>query len=637
MRRLLVANRGEIARRVIRTAHALGLQTVAVHSDVDAHALHVREATAAVALGGTAAADSYLRIAKLIDAARVSGADAVHPGYGFLAESADFAQAVLDAGLVWVGPPPGAIRLLGDKASARQLAQSLQVPVLPGYDGEDQDHERFAAEARRIGFPLMVKAAAGGGGRGMRLVRSAGQLDAALASARSEAQAAFGSGQLLLERALPAARHVEVQVFADAHGHCVHLGERDCSVQRRHQKLIEESPSPAVDESLRERLGACAVRLARAGGYVGAGTVEFLVDAGAHAVGRASPAFFLIEVNTRLQVEHGVTEAVTGLDLVEWQLRVAQGEALPLAQEQVRCRGHAIEARLCAEDERFVPQTGTVRHLREPAGVRVDHALFEGAVVTPHYDSLLGKVIAHGRTRAEAIDRLAAALDDTQVLGVATNRRLLAACLRDPRFRDGAASIAFLQEQGDAWRAALQRDEAGALAQAAVAALYGAARAALPCAFARPARLRHRGEVLDARLRQCGAAIEVELRGQTLVVAADGAVAVPLGGGGWHAQAGAIDLVLQDASFAPPPGRRDAAADELRAPFNGKVLAVNVQPGRSVARGETLLVVESMKLEHALGAPRDGVVASVHVGVGEQAASGQVLARLEPAARQSGP
>jgi geranyl-CoA carboxylase alpha subunit len=626
IRRLLVANRGEIARRVIRTAHRLGLQTVAVYSDADAGALHVREATTAVALGGAAAADSYLRMDKLLDAARASGADAVHPGYGFLSESAEFAQAVLDAGLVWVGPPPDAMRVLGDKAAARRLARSLQVPVLPGYDDVEQDDERFAAEARRIGFPVMVKAVAGGGGRGMRLVRSADALTAALAGARSEAQASFGSGRLLLERALPAARHVEVQVFADADGRCVHLGERDCSVQRRHQKLVEESPSPAVDGELREQLASCAVRLAQAAGHVGAGTVEFLVDASA----RPAREFFLIEMNTRLQVEHGVTELVTGLDLVEWQLRVARGEPLPLAQQQVRFEGHAIEARLCAEDEAFVPQTGTVRRLREPAGVRFDHALFEGLAVTPHYDSLLGKLIGHGRTRAQALDRLAAALDATQVLGVATNRRLLAACLRVSWFRDGDALISSLQEQAPALRAALAREEVALLPQAVVAALHGSSRAALPCPFARPVRARHRGETLAARLRDRGDAIEVDIGAATHVVTGDGAVAVPLDGGRWHVQAGAVELVLQDASFDPPRATSAASPNEVRAPCNGKVIAVHAVPGHRVAHGQILVTLESMKLEHALAAPRDGVVAAFHVVAGQQAANGEVLVILEP-------
>ena len=343
IRRLLIGNRGEISRRVIRTAHRLGMATVAVYSDADAKALHVREATFSVALGGNASAETYLRIDKLIAAARASGADAVHPGYGFLSENADFAQAVLDAGLVWVGPPPQAIRTLGNKSSARQLALERGVPCLPGYQGEDQSDARFAAEAQRIGLPLMVKAAAGGGGRGMRLVTDLSQLPAALASARSEALSAFGSGELLLERALLAPRHVEVQVFADMHGHCIHLGERDCSVQRRHQKIVEETPSPAVDAPLRERMGRCAVELAQAAGYVGAGTVEFLLDESPESntlrAKEGGIPFFMMEMNTRLQVEHPVTEAVTGLDLVEWQLRVAQGEPLPLAQHAGSIRG----------------------------------------------------------------------------------------------------------------------------------------------------------------------------------------------------------------------------------------------------------------------------------------------------------
>jgi geranyl-CoA carboxylase alpha subunit len=640
IRRLLVANRGEIARRVIRTAHRLGLQTVAVHAGADARALHVREAGTAVALAGIGS-DAYLDIGGLIEAARASGADAVHPGYGFLSEDADFAQAVLDASLTWVGPPPPAMRLLGNKASARQLAQSLGVPVLPGYDGDDQTPACLQAQAQRIGYPVMVKAAAGGGGRGMRLVRGAGELAAALAGAQSEARAAFGSGQLLLERALPAPRHVEVQVFADAHGHCIHLGERDCSVQRRHQKIIEEAPSPAVDAPLRERLARCAVQLAQAAGYVGAGTVEFLLDGGAHAAAAGDAAFFLMEMNTRLQVEHPVTEALTGLDLVEWQLRIAQGEALPLAQEQVRFAGHAIEVRLCAEDEQFVPQTGTVRHLSEPAGVRFDHALFEGLAVTPHFDSLLGKLVVHAATRDEAIARLAAALDRTAVLGVPTNRRLLAACLRHPVFGEGRALIPFLQEQGDALRAGLQDEEQRVIGEAAVAALRGPARAALPCALARPLKLRHRGVVLDLRMRQRGAAIELETDGEARVVPEGGAIAVPIGDGCWHVQAGTVDLVLQDASFDPPAHARGAPADELRAPCNGTVIAAAAaQPGRSVARGETLLVLESMKLEHALAAPRDGVIATLRVAAGQQVASGQLLVTLEPAAaaaRQSVP
>ena len=364
IRRLLIANRGEIARRILRTAHRLGIETVAVYSQPDANALHVREATLAWPLGGHASADSYLRADKILAAARATGADAVHPGYGFLSENADFAQAVADAGLTWIGPPPQAIRTLGNKSRAKQLAIARELPCLPGYQGEDQGDRRFIAEAQRIGFPVMVKAAAGGGGRGMRLVTEAAQLPAALQGARSEAQSAFGSGELLLERALLRPRHVEIQVFADMHGNCVHLGERDCSVQRRHQKLVEECPSPAVDHGLRGRMGQCAVELVRAAGYVGAGTVEFLLEDG---------AFWLMEVNTRLQVEHPVTEAVTGHDLVEWQLRVANGERLPCKQSEIGLQGHAIEVRLCAEDEHFTPQAGTV--LVEPRAVQPEIAV----------------------------------------------------------------------------------------------------------------------------------------------------------------------------------------------------------------------------------------------------------------------
>ena len=493
LRRLLIANRGEIARRIIRTAHRMGMETVAVHSDADADAMHVREATAVQALGGSASADSYLRIDKLIAAARASGADAVHPGYGFLSENAQFAQAVTDAGLKWVGPPPGAIRTLGNKAAAKQLAQSLGVPCLPGYHGQEQSDAGLALEASRIGFPLMVKAAAGGGGRGMRLVTDAQQLSAALHSARSEAQSAFGSGELLLERALLRPRHVEVQVFADSHGNCIHLGERDCSVQRRHQKIIEETPSPAVNEALRRRMGECAVKLAKAAGYVGAGTVEFLVeqvDSQSRGGGNQEHSktdalgprlrgdaidFFLMEMNTRLQVEHPVTEMVTGIDLVEWQLRIARGEPLPLTQEQVRFEGHAIEVRLCAEDDEFRPHSGTVAHfLPPPSGegwgggpatgsgrtrIRFDHSIFAGQHVSPHYDSMLGKLVSHAPTREQAIDQLLASLNSLQVLGLPTNRALLAACLDHPQFRSGDALVPFLAEQGEAIRARLRGKE----------------------------------------------------------------------------------------------------------------------------------------------------------------------------------
>jgi geranyl-CoA carboxylase alpha subunit len=616
--RLLIANRGEIARRVIRTAQRMGIETVAVYSDADAQSLHVHEATRAHALGGTASADSYLRIDKLIAAARATGADAVHPGYGFLSENADFAQAVVDAGFTWVGPPPAAIRALGSKSNAKELARARGVPCLPGYQGEDQSDARFAQEAQRIGFPVMVKAAAGGGGRGMRLVTEAAQLQAAVQSARSEALSAFGSSELLLERALLNPRHVEVQVFADAHGHCIHLGERDCSVQRRHQKIIEETPSPAVDATLRAALGCSAVELAHAAGYVGAGTVEFLLE---------GLDFFLMEMNTRLQVEHPVTEAVTGLDLVEWQLRVARGEPLPLAQHEVPCTGHAIEVRLCAEDENFTPHAGTVRHWRAPAGVRVDHALAVGLAVSPHYDSMLGKIVAHAPTRAEAIAQLATALDRTELLGLPSNRAFLAACLRHPVFVAGEALIPFLAVHGEEIRGGLREREQAALAATGLAAVYARTLAdglggvgdahRLTCRYTRPVRLRHRAMVHD---------LAVDAPPVPLL----GLAAVRVERHRWHLQHEGTDLWVDDASFEPSAGTGSAAAaSELRAPFNGKVIAVRAAPGVAVRRGDTLLVIESMKLEHALAAPRDGVVASVHVEPGQQAATAQVLVRFE--------
>jgi len=640
--RLLVANRGEIARRIQRTAHRLGISTVAVYSDADAGALHVREAGSAVALGGHTSADSYLRIDKLLAAAQASGADAVHPGYGFLSENADFAQAVLDAGLVWVGPPPAAIRALGNKAAAKQLALARGVRCLAGYQGSDQSDGRLQREADSIGYPLMVKATAGGGGRGMRLVTEAAGLPAALDSARSEALSAFGSGDLLLERALLRPRHVEVQVFADALGHCIHLGERDCSVQRRHQKLIEESPSPAVDADLRERMGACAVALAQAAAYVGAGTVEFLLD--------ERGEFFLMEMNTRLQVEHPVTEALTGLDLVEWQLRIAQGEPLPLRQEALSISGHAIEVRLCAEDENFSPHTGRVLHFMAPAHARFDHALQAGGEVTPHYDAMLGKLIVHAASRDEAIAKMITALGGTQLLGLPTNRAFLAACLAHPVFRAGGALVPFLAEQGDAIRQTSLAQQAQVLLPAALAVHFGAGAGAaqvLPCPFGKTLRLLHGAQVLALTVTETGQGrLETSSGPQrhtaSCVRDSDGQMAVTVDGlgsavqacrvpdGRWHVQVGAIDVWLKDASFEPAAGPAAAAggALELRALFNGKVIAVSAVAGATVRRGDTLLVIESMKLEHAVCAARDAIVGAVEVESGRQVATGQVLLRF---------
>ncbi|WP_439586095.1 biotin carboxylase N-terminal domain-containing protein [Hydrogenophaga sp.] len=638
MKRLLIANRGEIARRVIRTAHAMGIDTVAVFSEPDASALHVREASSAFALGGAASSDSYLRVDRLLDAALATGADAVHPGYGFLSENADFAQAVIDAGLTWVGPPPSAIHALGSKSAAKALAEAHGVPCLPGYFGSDQREETFVAEAGRVGFPLMVKAVAGGGGRGMRLVTEAAQLLPALQGARSEALAGFANGDLLIERALLHPRHVEVQVFADAHGNCIHLGERDCSVQRRHQKIVEESPSPAVSPALREELGRCAVALAQAAGYVGAGTVEFLLE-GDH--------FYLMEMNTRLQVEHPVTEALTGLDLVEWQLRIARGEPLPLTQDQVQRNGHAIEVRLCAEDEHHTPHTGRVHRFAEPPmtpGLRFDHALETGSEVTPHYDAMLGKLIAHAPTRAEAIERLAHALDHTLLLGLPTNRAFLAACLRHPAFHEGAALIPFLAEQGDAIRASLMHPLDAVLA-GVLAAAFGApaATTALPCPFPRPLRWQHEDQILDMAVQELAqGALRVTLGERTVQarmspgrVVIDGTTwpvaTASLGAGRWQVQAGSHTMALTDLSLAPRErAGGGSAARELRAPFNGKLIAVHAAPGSYLFKGAPLLVIESMKLEHTLAAPRDLTVENLSVLVGQQVAPGQLLVTFAP-------
>ncbi|MDI3316644.1 MAG: biotin carboxylase N-terminal domain-containing protein [Bacillota bacterium] len=491
-RRVLVANRGEIARRVIRACHRLGLEAVAVYSDADAGGLWVREADAAIRLGPAPARESYLDVERLLAAARETGAEAVHPGYGFLAEEAGFAEAVERAGLVWIGPPPEAMRAMGDKSRARQLARRLGVPVLEGYDGEEQEARRFLAEAERIGWPVLVKAAAGGGGRGMRVVPGPEELPAALESARREAEAAFGDGRLLLERYVERPRHVEVQLLFDAFGRGVHLGERECSVQRRHQKIVEESPSPAVDPALRSRLGEAALELARAVGYRSAGTVEFLLD----QRGR----FHFLEMNTRIQVEHPVTEEVTGLDLVALQLRLAMGEPLPFDQEAVALRGHAFEVRLYAEspEEGFLPSSGRLERfgLPEPAGrgdarggsglselpgvglpgLRVEAGFAAGDEVSPYYDALLAKLVTHGADREEALERLQAALAATEVRGVATNLPLLRRIAADPAFAAGDLSTRFLEERRLLGAAAAPPEAAVAAAVAEQLDRSGAAR-----------------------------------------------------------------------------------------------------------------------------------------------------------------
>jgi geranyl-CoA carboxylase alpha subunit len=648
---LLVANRGEIACRVIRTARAMGLRTVAVHSDADARARHVREADLAVRIGAGPARESYLDAARILDACRASGAQAVHPGYGFLSENAGFARALRDAGLVFVGPPPEAIEALGDKSAAKALAQRLDVPCLPGYQGPDQDDDALVAHARRVGGPLMIKAAAGGGGRGMRAVDDPSDeaaLREALRSARAEAESSFGDGTLLVERRVVRARHVEVQVFGDAHGGYVHLGERDCSTQRRNQKVLEEAPAPGVSTLLRARMGDAAIRLARAVGYLGAGTVEFLLE--------PDGAFWFLEVNTRLQVEHPVTECVTGLDLVEWQLRVARGEPLPLPQEAIRFTGHAIEARLCAEDPYagFAPQVGPIAAWRMPAGdgVRIDHGLADPAGVPPFYDSMIAKVIASGADREQARARLVAALGAASVAGLRTNRDWLVRCLRERAFAAPELSTAWLGEASVGWSA--PAPDARWLAVAAVLRLHRGAAAHGPLARwsssgrrETPLRLEAGGREhllrLDygaagpTRVRFAdGACVEVDVLcddGLRAEVAVDGlrgeALATLDRGHGWLDALGLADGFV-DATDRPREAGGGAASGAIVCRMHGQLTRLGVAPGQRVERGAWLLSIEAMKMEHRFESPVAGTVVEVGASAGTQVAPGRLLVRIEP-------
>jgi geranyl-CoA carboxylase alpha subunit len=648
-RKLLVANRGEIALRVLRAARAAGYRTVAVCSSVDRDALHAREADQAVVLGGPLPAESYLDVEAVLRAALATGADAVHPGYGFLAEDAGFARACRSAGLVFVGPPAEAIAAMGDKAAAKRLVIAAGVPCIPGWHGEDQSDATLRVEAERLGYPLLVKAAAGGGGRGLRLVAGPAELADALRSARSEAQGAFGSSALILERAVADARHVEIQVLADRHGHVVHLGERDCSLQRRHQKIVEEAPSPAVGPGLRDAMGAAAVAAARAVAYEGAGTVEFLLD--------RDGRFWFLEMNTRLQVEHAVTEAVTGLDLVDLQLRVAAGEPLPFAQADVRLAGHAIEARLCAEEPRrgFLPAGGRVEAWRAPAGARVEHALEPGGEIPPYYDSMVAKVICAGATREEARRKLAAALRELVLLGVETNQAFLLRCLEHPAFAAGAATTGFVAERAEEL---LAPDAATAARARALAALVlwttspsGPAGPASSIAPRLPVSLRvvvdgARSEVTLAPLgggrhavAADGRTFELELLeagAGTLRFACDGVIeraafvrtphALLLG---YRGEAHRVD----DRTHAAPERRREAAADgRIRSPMNGRVVALHAKVGDPVRRGHPVLTLEAMKMEHVQVAPVAGTVAAIHVGVGDQVAASHLMAEIAAAA-----
>ncbi len=656
--KILIANRGEIACRVIRTARSLGYATVAVFSDADRHALHVRQADSAVHIGGSSAADSYLRIDAILDAARRSGADAVHPGYGFLSENPDFAQACLDAGLVFIGPPPAAMRAMGDKALAKRRMQDAGVPCAPGYLGAPEDDDALLiAQGLELGFPLLVKATAGGGGRGMRRADAAQDLPAAIEGARREALSAFGNGTLMLERLIDNGRHIEIQVFADQRGGAVHLGERDCTAQRRRQKVIEEAPSPIVGPAQRAAMGADAVAAALAVGYQGAGTVEFIVDAqGRH---------YFLEMNTRLQVEHPVTELITGLDLVEWQLRVAASEPLPLAQADIRFAGHAIEARLYAEDPYagFAPQTGQVLWWKPQAaltsGVRIDHGLQEGDIVSPYYDPMVAKVIAYGRDRGDAIRRLRAALAHTPLLGLRNNSRFLADLLAHPDFADAQMTTTRIDEWAERGAALLQAPQPSdtawlAAALALLAAQGHSWRSDSVAAFdmglqcgeqLRRLRLhpdRHGGVAITllaheaeegAAPTQVQASVLSFEAGQ-LRFALDGVVqsAVTLiasaqVGTQVHLALGGDCFVIHEPSAFPAshsaqdPGR-------ARAPVAGKVSRVLVAPGDAVVLGQQLLCVEAMKMEMWLCAQAPGTVSALHVQSGDQVESGALLAEI---------
>ena len=629
IRRLLVANRGEIARRIFRTARHMGIGTVAVCSEADVEAPHALEADRAILIGPPPARDSYLVAERILAAARAAEADAIHPGYGFLSENAEFAEQVIAAGLIWVGPPPAAIRAMGLKDAAKTLMAEAGVPVTPGYLGQDQSPERLAREAEAIGYPVLIKAVAGGGGKGMRRVDRAEDFLAALAAARREAAGAFGDDRVLLETYVARPRHIEVQVFGDTHGDIVHLFERDCSLQRRHQKVIEEAPAPGLHPATREAICAAAVRAAAAVGYVGAGTVEFIADSSA---GLSADRIWFMEMNTRLQVEHPVTEAITGLDLVEWQLRVAAGEPLPLRQGEIGMSGHAVEARLYAETPGggFLPASGPIEHLRWPTGARVDAGVEEGGAVTPFYDPMIAKLVALGETREAALAALGQACDELEIWPLKTNACFLARCLEEPDFIAGDVDTGFIERRLEALTARPEPSPS---------ALTAAAEAALL-----------EGEDFDPE----PASPWRELVGFRLNAEPERSVRLYLGGEGHaaplHVEAAAPrsvllgeegEVVVFEAGeafvFTPRPpipegGEAGGGDATIRAPMPGKVAAVPAAEGEAVVRGQALVTLEAMKMEHALAAPFDGEVEAVLVKVGDQVSEGAALLRLKPPA-----
>ena len=655
-RTLLISNRGEIACRIVRTARQMGIATVAVYSDADANALHVRVADRAIRIGTAAARDSYLNIPAIIAAARQCGADAIHPGYGFLSENPEFAEACIAAGITFVGPPPSAMRAMGSKATAKTLMEQAGVPLLPGYHGDDQSVEFLAHQAARIGFPVMIKAVSGGGGRGMRIVEAANDFTAALAAAQQEAASAFGDDRVLIERYLEHPRHIEVQVFADAHGNAVHLFERDCSVQRRHQKVIEEAPAPGLDERRRSAMGAAAVTAAKAVGYQGAGTVEFVAD---------KEGFFFLEMNTRLQVEHPVTEMITGFDLVEWQLRVAAGDSLPVSQEAIRINGHAIEARIYAEDPArdFAPSVGELRAFRIPEQterLRVDTGFATGDAVTIHYDAMLAKAICHGSTRDEARTLLHRALAEIDVTGVASNLDLLSRVLDHPEFAAGAVDTGFIARHSGTLLA--QREPpADVLAAATLCVLGGEADTAAADAshsadpyspwhardhwwsntvFARELRFTIGDFVWPVRIERLASKWRLSIGSVVLDATSernsDGLLVMTLDGVRQQvfvSHSGDTVIVRLDGETyglgLPDPlaaaAEDDDSGGRLVAPIPGQVTQVLAEAGMSVTRGQIMIVLEAMKTVFRLPAPADGIVATVNCRPGDSVVEGQLL------------
>jgi 3-methylcrotonyl-CoA carboxylase alpha subunit len=650
--KILIANRGEIACRVARTARRMGIATVAVFSDADRHSRHVALADEAFRIGPPAAADSYLRADSIIDVARRSGAKAIHPGYGFLSENAEFAEACERARVVFIGPPPAAIRAMGDKSAAKTVMEEAGVTTVPGYHGDDQAADFLRAEAGRIGYPVLIKASSGGGGKGMRAVAAPGDFDAALAACRREAKSAFGNDRVLIERLLERPRHIEIQVFADRYGECLHLFERDCSVQRRHQKVIEEAPAPGMTDERRGEMGKAAVAAARAVGYAGAGTVEFIVD-------RAGK-FYFMEMNTRLQVEHPVTEMITGLDLVEWQLRVAAGEPLPAKQEALRINGHAFEARIYAEDPArdFLPGTGRILHLDFPPEsphLRVDTGVRAGDVVTPYYDSMIAKLVVHDLDRARALERLSAALGELEVAGPVTNIDFLRRLARCRAFAEGRLDTGLIERHRDELLAQRGAPSEGMLALAALSVqLAHAGSRPSPWGLADGWRLNRREPIAlvfhdsdgsyAVTLRRLGIAYEMEIDGRLRPLEGrredNGKVHAKLDGArlegrvirsgarievflpGEHRCLELHDPLAQDFEAGPLGG-------SLAAPLPGRIAAVLVESGAKVEKGTPLLVLEAMKMEHTIVAPARGVVAAIRCKAGEQVVEGAELIEIE--------